>query len=288
MPQASADQQGQQQSPQQHGDGHPGAKLGQQPHRRQQTGCAQPGQPPDHRSIDHGDVDGQAMQPTAEDQQGQHHQHHSGDQPSHPGGLQMMRQGWWLPGGAPSARRASDPRRAELDLLRSCPGWLVCGHVHDASQPGRRPAAQQPACRRRSAGSRPAPLLGDRCLGEDAIPVGQADAAPNEQVRRSAAQLRRQPRPIARAPPATNAPSASPRVPGPAGGGGVAITNKDLDSAGPLPLTEVGIDPVPPSMVRESSEADRGGCSTAAATAARGRRGDSAGSSGRPTSVRQA
>ena len=53
-------------------------------------------------------------------------------------------------------------------------------------------------------GFRPAPLLGDRCLGEDALPVGQADAAPNEQVRRSAAQLRRQPRPIARAPQATN------------------------------------------------------------------------------------
>jgi hypothetical protein len=141
LPQAAEHQQGQQQSPQQHRDGQIGVECGQRLHRRQQPGCPQPGQPSDHRSIDHGDVDSQAMQPTGKDQQRQYDQDHGGDQPSHPGGLQMMRQWWGLAGWTPPPRRAPNSRRTGLDPRTSSPSRLVCGHVHGASQPRRRPPA---------------------------------------------------------------------------------------------------------------------------------------------------
>jgi hypothetical protein len=68
LPQAAQHQQGQQQPPQQHGDGQIGAECSQCLHRRQQPRCPPPAQPSGHRSIDDGDVDGQALQPTGEDQ----------------------------------------------------------------------------------------------------------------------------------------------------------------------------------------------------------------------------
>jgi pimeloyl-ACP methyl ester carboxylesterase len=51
-----------------------------------------------------------------------------------------MRQGWWLSGGTPSARRTAS-RRTELDPPTGCLGWLARRHVHDASQPA--PAVRQ-------------------------------------------------------------------------------------------------------------------------------------------------
>jgi hypothetical protein len=52
----------------------------------------------------------------------------------------MMRQRRGLPRGTPPPQRAPDPSRPELDPRTCCSGWLVSGHVHDASQPGRRGA----------------------------------------------------------------------------------------------------------------------------------------------------
>ena len=143
LPQAAEDQQGQQQPPQQHRDRHIGAKRGQHLHRRQQPGRPQPGQPADHRIIDDGDVDGQAIQPAGEHQHRQRDQDHGGDQPSHSGGLQMMWQRRGLAGGTPPPRRAPNPRELGLDPRTSSLRWPVCGHVHDASQPRRRPDPQR-------------------------------------------------------------------------------------------------------------------------------------------------
>jgi hypothetical protein len=143
MPQAAAEQQDEQQDPQEPGDGHVRAGRRQPLHRRQQPGRPQCGQPPDHPVLHDGDVHGRAMQPTGEDQQGEDGQRHGGDQPSHPGGLQVMGQGWRLPGGTPLAERASDPGGTELDVLGGGLGRLVCGYVHDASNPhGGRPTTQ--------------------------------------------------------------------------------------------------------------------------------------------------
>ena len=64
-----------------------GVECGQPPHRRNQTGYIQPGQPPDHRVVDHRDRHRTATQPIGEDHQRQRHQHHGSDQPAHPGGL---------------------------------------------------------------------------------------------------------------------------------------------------------------------------------------------------------
>ena len=114
------------------------------PHRpASRPGHLQPGQPPDHRVVDHRDRHRRPPQPIGEDQQRQRHQHHGSDQPAHPGGLQVMRQRWRLPGGTPSARRAPNPSRAELHPPIGGLGWRVRRHVHDASQPGRRTAAQR-------------------------------------------------------------------------------------------------------------------------------------------------
>jgi hypothetical protein len=60
-----------------------------------------------------------------------------------------MGQGWRLPGGTPSARRAPNARRAELDPLIGWVGWLTGRHVHDASQaraPSRATALRRTAC----------------------------------------------------------------------------------------------------------------------------------------------
>ena len=58
-----------------------------------------------------------------------------GDQPSHPAGLEVMRQWWRLPS-RPSAPRSPD--RAWRGPLSNSSGRLVCGHVH---HPSRRPVA---------------------------------------------------------------------------------------------------------------------------------------------------
>jgi hypothetical protein len=59
---------------------------------------------------------------------------------SHPSGLQMVRQGWWLTGGTASSRPALDPRRAEpAPTAAARGGWFATPPY--ASQPGRRIAA---------------------------------------------------------------------------------------------------------------------------------------------------
>ena len=54
-----------------------------------------------------------------------------------------MRQRRRLAGGTPPPWRAPDSGRPGPGLPAECSGWLVCGHVQDASQPRRRPDPQR-------------------------------------------------------------------------------------------------------------------------------------------------
>jgi hypothetical protein len=110
----------------------------------------------------------------------------------------MMRQRRGLPRGTPPPQRAPDPSRPELDPRTCCSGWLVSGHVHDASQPGRRGAGHgSAACMTRGQFNRASrhrpPYEGN------ALPLRHTGPTPNGQARRSTAQLRRPLFPITRA-----------------------------------------------------------------------------------------
>lgn len=111
----------------------------------------------------------------------------------------MMRQRRWLPRRTPPPLRTPNPSRPELDPRTCCSGWLVSGHIHDASQPGRRGAGQRPPSMQ-DARPVPAGRLGTAGHASGTpCPLRHAGPAPNGQARRSTAQLRRPLFPIARA-----------------------------------------------------------------------------------------
>ena len=105
VPEPPQHQQRHQQPRQQAVDDPPGADGRQPPPGPHQPRRLEPGQPPDHRVVDDGDVDGQAAHPAGEDHDRQRHQHDPDDQPPHPAGLQVIGQRRRLPGRPAAARQ---------------------------------------------------------------------------------------------------------------------------------------------------------------------------------------